>query len=93
MRAAAADALLFAGVALQVFACLGVVLMRTSLDRLHYTGVGATAALLIAAAVFVRDSFSLISNKAIVLAAFVLVTSPVLAHVTARAVHEADRQR
>ena len=41
----------------------------------------------------VRDSFSLIGNKALAIAAFVLVTSPVLTHFTARALHEAERGR
>src|SRR4029079_13632652 len=30
-----------AGIAIQVFACLGVVLMRDALDRLHYVGAAA----------------------------------------------------
>ena len=79
-------ALLVAGVALELLACLGVLLMRDALDRLHYTALGTLAALCIAAAVLVRDSFSLVGNKAIALAAFLLLTSPVLAHVTARAI-------
>jgi multisubunit Na+/H+ antiporter MnhG subunit len=60
--------------------------MRDALDRLHYAGAGTLAALLVAAAVLVRDSFSLIGNKAILLAAFVLVTAPVLTHYTAQAI-------
>lgn len=87
MRDVAAVLLLWAGVAVQVMASLGVVLMREPLDRLHYAGASTAAALLVAAAVVVRDSFSLIGNKALVLAAFVLVTAPVLAHFTARAIH------
>jgi multicomponent Na+:H+ antiporter subunit G len=93
MRTAAADVLLVAGVGLQLFACAGVVLMRTALDRLHFVGAGVTATVCLAAAVLVRDSFSLIGNKAIALAAFVLVTGPVLTHVTARAVHAAEGDR
>ena len=86
MRDAIATALLIAGVAVELLACTGVVLMRDALDRLHYTGAGTVAALLIAAAVLVRDSFSLIGNKALLLAAFVLVTGPVLTHYTAQAI-------
>jgi multisubunit Na+/H+ antiporter MnhG subunit len=67
-------------------------LMRDALDRLHYTGAGALAALLVAAAVVVRDSFSLIGNKAIVVALLVLLTAPVLMHYTAQAIdREASR--
>jgi len=87
MRDGVAIALLAGGVAVQLLACLGVLLMREPLDRVHYAGACTAAALLVAAAVLVRDSFSLIGNKAIVLAGFVLVTAPVLAHVTARAIH------
>jgi multicomponent Na+:H+ antiporter subunit G len=91
MRAVVAEVLLWTGVVLELMACLGVLLMREPLDRVHYAGASTAAALLVAAAVLVRDSFSLIGNKALVVAAFVLVTGPVLAHVTARAIHEAER--
>ena len=93
MRHTIAEVLLIAGVALELMACLGVLLMREPLDRVHYAGASTAAALFVAAAVVVRDSFSLIGNKALVLAAFVLVTAPVLAHVTARAIHVAESRR
>jgi multisubunit Na+/H+ antiporter MnhG subunit len=86
MRDAIATALLIAGVAVELLACAGVVLMRDALDRLHYTGAGTLAASLLAAAVLVRESFSLIGDKAIVLALLVLVTAPVLTHFTAQAI-------
>jgi multicomponent Na+:H+ antiporter subunit G len=92
MRDALATALLVAGVAVEVLACAGVLLMHDALDRLHYTGAGTLAALLVAAAVLVRDSFSLIGNKAILLAAFVLVTAPVLTHFTAQAIDRESRR-
>jgi multicomponent Na+:H+ antiporter subunit G len=91
MRDVAWAVLLLAGAGLELVACAGVVLMKDPLDRVHYAGVSVAAALLVAAAVLVRDSFSLIGDKAIVLAVFVLVTSPVLAHVTGRAIHRARR--
>ena len=34
-----------------------------------------------------REGFSLIGDKALLVAVFVLLTSPVLSHVTARAAH------
>jgi multicomponent Na+:H+ antiporter subunit G len=92
MRDAIATALLVAGVAVELLACAGVVLMRDALDRLHYTGAGTVAALLVAAAVLVRASFSLIGDKAILLAAFVLVTAPVLTHFTAQAIDREQRR-
>ena len=87
MRDVVVTALLVAGVAVQLLACAGTLLMRDALDRLHYAGAATLSCLCLAAAVLVRDSFSLIGNKAIVLAVFVLVTAPVLAHATARAIH------
>ena len=79
------DVLLFAGVAVALVSCLGVALMRGPFDRLHYVGPLGLAALLIAVATLVDDGFSLIANKALALALFVVLTSPVLAHSTARA--------
>jgi len=77
--------LLGAGVACQVIACLGVVVMRNVYDRLHYLGPAALGAVLIAAAVWAREGPSGIALKATVLAAFLVVASPALAHGTARA--------
>jgi multicomponent Na+:H+ antiporter subunit G len=91
MRDAAVTVLLGAGVALAVFAALGVLLMRDAFERLHYLAPASLSAACVAAAVVVRDSFSLIGNKAIALAVFVLVTSPVLTHVTARALRDLQR--
>lgn len=78
-------ALLVLACALIVLSALGVALMRGVYDRLHYTGPATLAAALVAAAVVVRESFSLIGDKAILLAVLLLVSAPLLAHVTARA--------
>jgi monovalent cation/proton antiporter MnhG/PhaG subunit len=93
MRDAAVTVLLFAGVALEVFAVLGVLLMRGGLERLHFAGVSTLAAMFVGAAVVVESSFSLIGNKAVLLAVFVAVTSPVLGHVLARAIHRQEQER
>jgi multisubunit Na+/H+ antiporter MnhG subunit len=93
MRDAAVTALLVAGVACGLLSCLGVLLMRDALDRLHYVGAGTPAVLFVAAAVLVRESASLAGNKAIALAAFTLIAAPVLAHVTARAIAETRREK
>jgi multisubunit Na+/H+ antiporter MnhG subunit len=87
VRDAVTWVLVGAGVAVQVFACLGVVLMRDALDRLHYVGASAVGIVLVAAAVIVGEGPSLIGLKALLTAAFLLVTGPVLAHTTARAIH------
>ena len=85
MRHAIAWVLLGAGGALQLFAVLGVVLLRDAFDRLHYIGPASLATALIAAAVVVRESFSLASLGPLLLVGYLLVSAPVLAHITARA--------
>jgi multisubunit Na+/H+ antiporter MnhG subunit len=89
-----AIALLMAGLAVQILGVLGVTLVRDTLDRVHFLAPSTLATLCIAAAIVVRESFSLIGISALLLAAVVLFTGPVLSHVTARALHpsrEADR--
>lgn len=85
MREAVAAALLFTGVALELAAALGVAAMRGVLQRMHYTGLAMVGAIPIAAAVVVRESFSLASLGPLLLVAYLLVSAPVLAHITARA--------
>jgi monovalent cation/proton antiporter MnhG/PhaG subunit len=77
--------LLVAGVGCILLSCAGVLVMRGVYDRLHFTSASTLGAAAIAVAVTVRESFSLIGNKALLLAAFFLVSSPVLVHLTARA--------
>ena len=78
-------ALLVLGVGAEVLACLGVLAMRDAFDRLHYVAPSTLGAILIAAAVWIRSGPSFIALKAALLAAFLLVASPALAHGTARA--------
>jgi multisubunit Na+/H+ antiporter MnhG subunit len=78
-------ALLVIGVGLEVIASLGVAAMRNVFDRLHYLGPASLGAILISAAVWVAEGPSFISIKATLLAAFLLVASPGLVHVSARA--------
>jgi multisubunit Na+/H+ antiporter MnhG subunit len=85
VREAIAGALLFTGVALELAAALGVLAMRGVLQRLHYAGLAMVGAIPIAAAVVVRESFSLASLGPLLLVAYLLVSGPALAHVTARA--------
>ncbi|MGN6254797.1 MAG: cation:proton antiporter [Solirubrobacterales bacterium] len=84
MRTALVVALLALGVGLQLLACLGLVVMRDTFARLHYLGAGSFGLVAIAAAIFVEEPFSMIGEKAVLVAVFLLVTGPVLVHVTAR---------
>jgi multicomponent Na+:H+ antiporter subunit G len=85
VRDAVVAGLLFGGVGLLLLSCLGVLVFDGIYDRLHFTGPAGLGAAAVAAAVLVRESFSLIGNKALFLGAFMLLTSPLLVHATARA--------
>lgn len=84
MRTALVVALLALGVGLQIVACLGIVLMRDTYARLHYLGAATFGLVAIVAAIFVEEPFSMIGEKAVLVAVLMLVAGPVLAHVTAR---------
>ena len=83
--------LLIAGCGLEVLAVLGVVVMRDVYDRLHYVGLAGYGALLVAVAIVVRESFSLIGDKALATAAVLVLLGPVLAHATARSLRIRER--
>ena len=89
------DAMVFGllglGVSIELVACLGVAAMRDVYDRLHYVAPSVLGALLIVAAVWVREGPSMISLKATLLGAFLLIASPALAHGTARAARLSER--
>ena len=85
MRDAVVAVLLVAGLALMLLSSIGIVLMRNVFDRLHYTAPAAFGGLLVAIAIVVRESFSLIGNKSLAAGVFLVVSSAVLVHVTARA--------
>ena len=75
------------GVGLQVLVSAGVLLMRDPLDRLHYAAASAPGVVCVCAAVVVSAGPSLIGVKAILTAAFLVASGPVLGHTTARAIH------
>lgn len=85
MRTVAADVLLWAGVALLLLCAAGVLVMGNAYDRLHYAGAASWGVLLIALAILVRESWSLIGDKALAIAFLLAICSPALAHATARA--------
>ncbi|HSS58307.1 MAG TPA: monovalent cation/H(+) antiporter subunit G [Solirubrobacteraceae bacterium] len=86
-------ALVVAGVVVLAFSCLGVLLMRGALARLHYVSVSTLGAVLVVAGVLVRDGASLIGVKAVLVGAFLVATGPVLGHATARAIYTRSRGR
>ena len=82
---------LILGVALEGVAVLGLVVMRTAYERLHYLGVAGYGALLIAVAIVIRESFSLVADKALLAAAVLVLGGVVTAHVTARSLLVRER--
>jgi monovalent cation/proton antiporter MnhG/PhaG subunit len=91
VRDGAVYTLLALGVGAELLAAAGVLAMRGAYDKLHYVAPSTLGAVLIAAAVWVRDGPSFIGLKAILLAAFLVVASPTLAHATARAARISER--
>jgi len=85
MRSVVVYVLLFAGVALLLVCALGVLVMGNAYDRLHYASASGWGAALVALAILVRESLSLIADKALLSAAVLVVCGPVLSHATARA--------
>lgn len=83
-RSAASVVLVCLGVGLGVIATLGVVVMRDWQDRVHYAGLSALGVVLVGLAVLVRESFSLIGDKALVTALVMLFVSPISNHVILR---------
>ncbi len=83
-RHVVATVLLVGGGTLKMLAVLGLVVMRNAYDRLHCLGLAGYGALLAACAILVRESFSLIGDKALVTGVVLVVCGPILAHTTAR---------
>jgi multicomponent Na+:H+ antiporter subunit G len=83
---AAIDALLIAGTALTVACSIGVLVMPTVYDRIHYLGpVSVVVPVLIAAAVVVDQGLSPLGIKAMLVALLLATTGPIVGHATARA--------
>ncbi|MGH2886290.1 MAG: cation:proton antiporter [Solirubrobacteraceae bacterium] len=83
-RAVVAVILLIAGGLLELIAVLGTCVMRDVYDRLHYPGVASFGAFLMCLAVLVRESFSLIGDKALLVGVILVLTGPILAQTTVR---------
>ena len=79
-----ATVLLVLGVVLELFAVIGVVVMRDVYDRLHYVSVAGYGGLLIGISILVRESWSLIGDKALATGGVLVLIGPVVVHVTVR---------
>jgi monovalent cation/proton antiporter MnhG/PhaG subunit len=91
MANVAVDILLALGVALELLCCIGMLVMRTTFDRLHYASAGITVpAFLVLAAVLVREHVSSGGLEAIAAVALLFLLYPVLLTATARAARRID---
>ncbi len=84
MTAVVSVILLIIGCLVELIAVLGVCVMRDAYDRLHYPGLAGFGAFLIGVAVLVRESFSLIGDKALLVGVILVLSSPILAQTTVR---------
>jgi multisubunit Na+/H+ antiporter MnhG subunit len=86
----AVDVLLGLGVAGALLCCLGVLVMRTTFDRLHYAAAATSVpSFLVLAAVLVREHVSSGGLDAIAAVGLMFLLNPVLLTATARAVRRA----
>lgn len=70
---------------------LGLAVMRDAFDRLHYVGMAGYGAMLIAVAIVVRESWSLIGDKSLATGAILLLVGPLLVHTSARSLRTRER--
>jgi multisubunit Na+/H+ antiporter MnhG subunit len=83
--------LLSLGVACAFVCIAGVVVMRTTADRLHYAAAGTTLpAFFVLAAVIVREHVSSAGFEAIAAVGLMFLLNPVLLSATARAIRRID---
>jgi len=87
------DVLVALGVAIELASCVGLLAMRTAIDRIHYAGAGTVAGpALIAAAVCVEEGLFTTNGLNAVLVAFLLaILGAALATATARAIRLRER--
>ncbi|HLY50734.1 MAG TPA: monovalent cation/H(+) antiporter subunit G [Solirubrobacteraceae bacterium] len=83
-RHVVAEMLVWIGVALILIACVGMVILRSAYDRLHFSSPAILGVMFVAASVVVKESFSLIGNKSILIAVLVLLGSPLITQASGR---------
>jgi multicomponent Na+:H+ antiporter subunit G len=91
LRQILVNVFLWLGVALVLMSCLGVLVFPSVYDRLHFTSPVTLGAICIAIAVLIHEDFSLVGNKALLIAVFMLCTAPLITHATGRAARYAER--
>ena len=88
----AVDVLLALGVAAELLCVAGVLVMRTTLDRLHYAGAATSVpAALVLAATLVRTHLSAAGLQALAAVGLLFLLNPALLLLTARAAWRTDQ--
>ncbi len=86
MSGAVVDALLVAAVAAQWICCLGLLVMRTAADRLHYASAAYTVGpMCVLAAILVREGLTTSGLDTIAAVGLLFLAGPIVVHATARA--------
>jgi multisubunit Na+/H+ antiporter MnhG subunit len=84
-------ALLALGVGVELACCVGVLVRRSAIDRLHYAGAGTTLGpLLLGAAVLVEESVSSAGLNTVLVVALLVLFGPVVTIGTARLLRQLD---
>jgi monovalent cation/proton antiporter MnhG/PhaG subunit len=87
MSNVAVDVLLGLGAAAQLLCCIGVLVMRTTADRLHYASAGVTIGpFCVLAALLVREQLASQGLQAIAAVAITFLIGPIVTHALARAI-------
>jgi multisubunit Na+/H+ antiporter MnhG subunit len=85
------DVLLALGVAAELLCCLGVLVMRTAADRLHYVAAGTTVPpFLLLAALLVREGIASQGLMSIAAVGLLFLLAPVVVHATGRAIRDGE---
>lgn len=88
------DVLLAGGVLAELVCCLGLAVMRTTSDRLHYASAGYTVGpFLVVAALLVREGLGAFGLDALAVAVLLFLPGPILVHATARVVARSELER
>lgn len=83
--------LLVAAVAAQLVSALGLLVMRTAADRLHYTSAAFTVGpFCVLAAVLLREGMTTAGYDTIATVGLMFLAGPILVHATARAVRRQE---
>jgi multisubunit Na+/H+ antiporter MnhG subunit len=87
------DVLVWGGIAAELVCCLGLLWLRSAIDRIHYVGAAATLGpALVAAAVCVREGFvSSQGLNAVLIAVLLAFGSSAVAGATARLIRIRER--